>query len=138
MIRFLHIMAIAALVASAVYAYSIKYDTIFLAEQVAKLKGRIQKEKDAVAVLSAEWQRLNRPERMEVLAQRHLDLQTLAVNQIVRFSDLPVRQARVDAIGRKLEDLGLAEPTATPSATAAPDVRTPGAATPASAANPAR
>ena len=37
MIRFIHIVVMCALIASAGYAYSIKYDTLFYAEQVAKL-----------------------------------------------------------------------------------------------------
>lgn len=107
MMRFLHIFAIAALIASAGYAYSIKYDTIYYAEQVAKLKSRIQREKDAIAVMRAEWQHLSRPDRLQALAERHLELQPLAVAQIVRFGDLPEPQAKVDSIGRKLEALGL-------------------------------
>jgi cell division protein FtsL len=125
MMRFLHIAAIAALVASAVYVYSIKYDTIFLAEQVAKLKARAQKEKETIAVLQAEWQRLNRPERLQALADRHLGLQPLTVQQIVRFADLPQRQPKVDEIGRKLETLGLGQPTATPQDSRPASGRTP-------------
>lgn len=126
MIRLLHLIAIGALVASAVYAYSIKYDTVFLAEQVAKLKNRMQKEKDTIAVLKAEWQKVNRPERLQALASRHLDLQPLQINQIVRFADLPPRQPKIDAIGRKLEALGLAAPTSTPQDAAPKSARTPG------------
>lgn len=116
MIKLLHIIAIGALVASAVYAYSIKYDSIFLAERTAKLKNRIQKEKDSIAVLKAEWQRLNRPERLQALAARHLDLHQVRIDQIVRYADVPQRQPKVDEIGRKLEALGLGVPTSTPNA----------------------
>ena len=42
MIRFLHMVAISALIASALYAYSIKYDTLYYAEQVAKTKAKVQ------------------------------------------------------------------------------------------------
>ena len=45
-------------IASAVYAYSIKYETLYYAEQVAKLKAKVQRERDAIAVLQAEWQLL--------------------------------------------------------------------------------
>lgn len=123
-VRFLHIAAIGALVASAGYAYSIKYDTIYLSEQVAKLKAQVQREKDAIAVMRAEWQLLSRPDRVQALAASHLDLQPLQVQQIVRLQDVPERKAQVDAIGRKLEDLGLSAPTATPGAGDA-DARTP-------------
>jgi hypothetical protein len=116
MIRLLHLVAILGLIGSAGYAYSIKYDTLFQAEKVAKLKGRIQRERDAIAVLKAEWAHLNRPDRLQEAAERHLpDLQPIAPHQLARLSDLPDRAPRTDEIGRKLEALGLLQPTATPN-----------------------
>lgn len=129
MIRFLHMLAISALVASAGYAYSIKYDTLYYAEQVAKLNGQIQREHDAIAVLRAEWQHLNRPDRLQAAVEQHLDLQPLNIKQLARLSDLPNRPPREDGIGRKLEALGLLGPTATPRDKNA-DARTPTTETP--------
>ncbi|MGO4705645.1 hypothetical protein AB4072_07700 [Microvirga sp. 2MCAF38] len=129
MIRFLHMIAITALIASAVYAYSIKYETLFYSEKVAKLKSQAQRERDAIAVLQAEWQLLNRPDRLQAAAERHLDLQPMAIQQLARLSDLPNRQAREDGIGRKLEALGILEPTATPKDKSA-EARTPTTQTP--------
>ena len=114
MIRLLHIIAITALIASAGYAYSIKYETLYYAEQVAKLKGKVQRERDVIAVLKAEWQYLNRPDRLQAAVQRHLDVQPMSIHQLARLSDLPNRPPRGDEIGRKLEALGLLGPTATP------------------------
>ncbi len=130
MIRFIHIIAICGLIASAGYAYSIKYDSLFQAEQVAKLKTKLQKERDAIAVLKAEWHLLNRPDRLQAAAERHLDLQPLGVQQLARLSDLPDRPPRADEIGRKLEALGLLQPTATPKDTRPSDARTPTTRTP--------
>ena len=42
MVRFLNIVAVLALVGSAIYAYSIKYETIFHAERIVKLKHEIK------------------------------------------------------------------------------------------------
>lgn len=127
MIKLLHIIAIGALVSSALYAYSIKYETTLQAEQLQKLKSKAQREREAIAVLKAEWQFLNRPERLQALADKHLDLQPLQTAQIVRLSDIPNRGPKVDSIGRKLEDLGLGLPTETPrdrkSNTATPGAR---------------
>ena len=131
MIRFIHIIAIFGLIASAGYAYSIKYDSLYQAEQVAKLKTKLQKERDAVAVLKAEWHLLNRPDRLQAVAERHLDLQPLNVQQLARLSDLPNRPPRADEIGRKLEALGLLQPTATPKDARPGDARTPTTRTPA-------
>jgi hypothetical protein len=81
---------------------------------VAKLKSKVQRERDAIAVLQAEWQYLDRPDRLQDAVTQHLDLQPLKTQQLARLSDLPNRPAREDGIGRKLEALGLLEPTATP------------------------
>jgi cell division protein FtsL len=125
-IKLLHIVAIGALVSSALYAYTIKYETTLQAEQLQKLKAKAQRERDAIAVLKAEWQFLNRPERLQALADRHLDLQPLKTTQIVRLSDIPNRGPKVDSIGRKLEDLGLGLPTETPRDRKSNTATTPG------------
>ena len=64
MIRLLNLLAVLGLVASAIYAYSTKYETLNLAGQVSKLKSQLHKERQAVAVLRAEWQLLTRPDRL--------------------------------------------------------------------------
>ena len=127
--RLLHFIAITALIASAGYAYSIKYETLFYVEQVAKLKSKVQRERDALAVLQAEWQFLDRPDRLQAAADEHLDLQQMKIQQLARLSDLPNRPSREDEIGRKLEALGLLEPTATPKDKTS-DARTPSTQTP--------
>jgi len=116
-IKLLHVIAIGALVSSAVYAYSIKYETTLAAEQLQKMRAKTQRERDAIAVLKAEWQFLNRPDRIQTLADRHLDLQAFSATQVVKASEIPNRGPKVDAIGRKLEDLGLGVPTETPKNT---------------------
>jgi hypothetical protein len=127
--KLLHMVAITALIGSAGYAYSIKYETLYYAEQVAKLKTKAQRERDAIAVLQAEWQYLDRPDRLQTAVDKHLDLQPLKIQQLARLSDLPNRPTREDEIGRKLEALGLLEPTATPKDKSG-DARTPTTQTP--------
>ena len=124
MIRILNFIAIAALVGSAIYAYSIKYQTMFHAETIASLRVEIKKERDQIGQERAEWAHLTRPERIQELSDKLLALQPLALNQIVKVEALADKSVPVDVIGRKLEDLGLSEPTNTPS-DAAPDSATP-------------
>ncbi|RFB79617.1 cell division protein FtsL [Methylovirgula sp. 4M-Z18] len=114
--RIFHLFAIAALIGSAVYAYSIKYETIYYSEQIVKIQHEIDKEHDQIGMLRAEWAHLTRPERIQKLADQHLQSQDLQLSQIVRVSDLPDRGTKIDDIGRKLDDLGLAVPTNTPAA----------------------
>ena len=116
MIRFLNVLACGVLIGSAVYAYSIKYETIYRAEQIAKINHQIKSERDAIGVLRAEWGYLTRPDRLQTLSDKYLDLQATKPDQIVEFSALPDRAQKVDSIGRKLDQLGLSEPTNTPGA----------------------
>ena len=114
MVRLLNILAIVSLIGSAIYAYTIKYDTIFHAEKIMKLKHEIEREKDQIDILRAEWAHLTRPERIEELAHKFLDLQPSDLNQIIRADSLPEKGPRIDEIGNKLEALGLGVPTNTP------------------------
>lgn len=111
--RLLNLLAMAILVGSAGYAYSIKYETILFAEQILKTKHQIGQETDAIARLRAEWALLTRPERLQALAGK-TPLRELALNQIVTVGDLPNRAPKVDSIGRELDTLGLSKPTNTP------------------------
>lgn len=122
MVRWLNVIAVLALLGSAVYAYRTKYETIFYAEQIQKLRNQNHRERDAIAVLHAEWAHLTRPTRIQSLADQHLDLKQLTVDQIVQVTDLPDQPPRQDSIAKKLESLGLAEPTSTPR-----DARSPAA-----------
>jgi hypothetical protein len=107
MIRLLHLLAIVGLIGSAAYAYQIKYETLYQGEQVMKLQSQLRQERDAVAVLRAEWQLMTRPDRLQAAVEKHLDLEPMAVQHLARYSELPPRTAKGDEIGRKLELLGL-------------------------------
>jgi len=131
MIKVLHVVAIASLIGSAGYAYSVKYDTIYHAEELARLNRAIERERDAIAVLRAEWALLNRPDRVQALADAHLpEIVPMDASRLAQFSDLPERPDKDDGIARKLELLGLGAPTSTPSANAARTVATPSTRTP--------
>lgn len=108
MLRFLNLVAIVSLIGSAVYAYTIKYQTSYRAEQIAKTKLEIKSERDAIAVLRADWSFLTRPERVQQLSDKYLpDLQATSVDRIASAQSLPERAARIDAIGKTLDALGL-------------------------------
>ncbi|MDJ0448656.1 hypothetical protein [Methylocystis sp. JR02] len=124
MLRLLNILAVAALISSAVYAYTIKYQTAYRLEQITKTKLEIKAERDAIAVLRAEWAYMTRPERLQPLADKYLpELKPLQVSQLVPATALP-QKTRSDAIGAKLSEIGLSAP-ATPSAAPSAPTTTP-------------
>ena len=79
------------------------------------LNKMIAAEHDKIGQLKAEWQGLNRPDRLQKLVDANLDLVPLSTQQIVRWQDVPDRPAEADMIGDKLSTLGLSD-TATKSA----------------------
>lgn len=112
MMRFLTLVSIVALIGSALFAYRVKYDTIYFSEQVAKMKNRIAREQDAINTLKAEWQFLNKPDRVQALTEAHTVLVPLAIQRIVRWQDVPTRKDQGDAIGAKIDALGAIDTTA--------------------------
>ena len=116
MIRFINFAAICCLIASALYAYRTKYDTLLDTEEVAKLARQVETEKVSISTLRGEWQAMSAPARLQILADKYLDLVPLNVRRTaVSPAELPRKQAEGDEIGRKLDALGLGEPTTTPT-----------------------
>ena len=123
--RFMHGAAIAALIGSASYVYGVKYRTIYASEQLVKMSHQIDKEKDAINLLRAEYAHLARPDRVQALADSKLGLEPLALSQIATVDELPEARPKVDSIGRTLESLGFLRDTATPEVSASAADATP-------------
>ena len=87
--RLINILVICALVLAASLVYKIKFDSTLQAARVAKLHNELRHERDAIAVLRAEWARLDTPGRIQGLATRHLALQPIKPTQFDDFGDLP-------------------------------------------------
>lgn len=99
MIRLLNVLALIAVISSATWAYSVKYETILVAEKLRKREAELNREKDAVAILQAEWHLLNRPERLQSLAKPEAGMQTISAKQVVRPADIPMATpGKADAI----------------------------------------
>jgi cell division protein FtsL len=116
--RILHAVAIAALIGSAAYVYGVKYRTIYASEQLVKTRHLIDREKDAISLLRAEYAHLARPDRIQELADSKLGLQPLSLSQIATVDELPEAEPKVDSIGRALESLGFTADNSTPAITA--------------------
>jgi cell division protein FtsL len=90
--RILHLFVIVALIVAAAYVYDIKFEATMQTEQLAKVRGEIKRERDAIAALRAEWAKLASPGRIEDLATRHLPkLKPLDQFQIDTLANLPER-----------------------------------------------
>ncbi|MGB6924567.1 MAG: hypothetical protein WBE08_14055 [Methyloceanibacter sp.] len=105
MLRFVNICFALALVALAYVIYQVKYESRALDEDIAGLRKNIEAERDAVSVLRAEWSLLNRPERIERLAKKHLKLGPARPGQLVTLdtvSESDFERARMEAAPQTL------------------------------------
>ncbi|HET9904035.1 MAG TPA: hypothetical protein VFQ27_10090 [Xanthobacteraceae bacterium] len=89
--RVLHALVIAALVVSAAWVYKIKFDATLQAERVSQLRAEVRQEREAIATLRAEWARLDNPQRIQELGERHLTLRPATVAHFDTFDNLPER-----------------------------------------------
>ena len=74
-LRMLNFVVIGALIFAAAYVYRIKFDSTVQAERLAKIRGEVRRERDAIAALRANWGELDNPARIEALAKRYLPAQ---------------------------------------------------------------
>ena len=119
--RLLNILVICALILAASFVYKIKFDSTLQAERVAKLRGELRRERNEIAILRAEWGKLDAPGRIKGLAERHLALQPIEPTQFDALNNLPERPAESgpanDPIGAMLAP---ASPDTTGSASMPP------------------
>ena len=89
--RVINILVIGALILAASFVYKIKFDSTLQAERVAKLRDELRRERNAIAILRAEWAKLDTPARIQGLADRHLALQPIKPTQFDNLDRLPER-----------------------------------------------
>ena len=91
----IHLLVIGVLVFAAAYVYRIKMGSTSRTERVLRLHAEIREQRDAIAVLRAEWARLDAPLRLQGLAERHLTLKPLNATQYDSLKNLPERPPRL-------------------------------------------
>jgi hypothetical protein len=71
--------------------FQVKYEVMQQEETLAQLNKDIADGHEQIRVLDAEWSYLTRPDRLQRLATRFLDLSPIAAAQITSVSALPER-----------------------------------------------
>jgi len=101
MLRFVNICLVLGLVALAYVIYQVKYQSRALDAEIVTLGKQIDEERDGIAVLRAEWSLLNRPERIERLAQKYLKLAPARPTHLVTIDTVTDRdfdRTRLEAV----------------------------------------
>jgi cell division protein FtsL len=97
----------------AIALYTFKYDTENAAGRIADLKREIAKQDDAIRILRAEWSLLNQPDRLQKLAERHLELEPVKPEQIKTYADLPRKSPNdelADLVRRSISGVAVTVP----------------------------
>lgn len=106
MFRVLNLVSVFALLAAAGAVYHLKYSSTFEAQEIARLRSDIRAERDRIAILNAEWARRTSPDRIQALAENHLDMQPLDVSRMDTLAGLPAKPEQgSDALGGMIEAL---------------------------------
>jgi hypothetical protein len=90
-------------------------------ERVQRLNAEIREQRDAIAVLRAEWARLDAPLRLQGLAERHLGLKPVVANQYDSLKNLPerppnfTRESRSDRLDAQFIEAAVDAPAVTGS-----------------------
>ena len=107
--RIIHVLVIGILVFAAAYVYRIKMDSTARTEKVLRLHADIREQRDAIAALRAEWTRLDSPQRLQGLVERHLPLKPIVATQYDQLKNLPERPPNFnrdpDPIGSMISNL---------------------------------
>ena len=126
--RIIHLFVIGMLVFAAAYVYRIKMESTSRTERVLRLHAEIREQRDAIAVLRAEWARLDAPLRLQGLAERHLPLKSLGATQYDSLKNLPerppnfVKKGDPDPIGAMIEAIdSVADPAGVTGSVPAPE-----------------
>lgn len=104
--RLINVLAVLLLIGAAATVYKIKYQATWQAVEVERLNRQIEREKVSINILKAEWAHLIRPDRIQNLAEKNLDLKPVDPRQRMASIDLPVRPPRVDSIADTIASLG--------------------------------
>lgn len=68
--------------------FRLKYQVLTLEQTYQHLKKTHEDTKETITVLRAEWAHLNDPQRLQLLAEKYLDLEPVAFKQIVGLRDI--------------------------------------------------
>ncbi len=71
--------------------FHLKYEVQALEDELFRLNRAILGEQQATHVLKAEWSYMNQPQRLQALANRHLELRPMKPDQLGRMTDVPRR-----------------------------------------------
>lgn len=98
MSRFINFVLLGVMIVAAVVVYDMKHRVETASVEVAKREHDIEREREAIALLKAEWSLLTQPSRLQELIgryDRYFELLDVSADQIATISDIPMRPIEI-------------------------------------------
>ena len=92
--RLINTFLLGAMIVAAVVVYNVKHGVESASVEVARLEADIENEREAIALLKAEWSHLTQPGRLQELVERYgiyFELAAVGAEQIADIDEIPVR-----------------------------------------------
>ena len=93
MIRITTLLWVALLVVAGGTVMHVSYQVRHVQKHLSELARNTVQEQDAIRILSAEWDTLNDPQRIDALAKRHLALQSTPIARVVALEAIPLKMS---------------------------------------------
>lgn len=87
--RIAAVLWVMAVAASAFGLYLVKYRVQAVREEITETARLLEEERESLHVVAAEWSYLTRPERIQQLAEKHLQMTPMQVQQLQTLADIP-------------------------------------------------
>lgn len=89
---------VSVVVVASFMLYRVKYEVQSVKAQIVETSKEMAQEKEAMHVVSAEWAYLNRPERLQSLADKYLMGKSLTVDQVAEVEAIAFHKQSVAAL----------------------------------------
>lgn len=87
--RFAPLLWIVVIVVSAFLLYRVKYEVRYIKAQIDATTRQLEEQRQNYHVTAAEWAYLNRPERLQALADKYLSSSAMTVDQVADIQAIP-------------------------------------------------
>lgn len=95
MTRFSALTWMLVIVVAVFMLYKVKYQVQAIKHEIAAATKELKSEREALRVITAEWAYLNRPARLQILAQKYLASTDVTVSQIAEIQEIPFPEYRM-------------------------------------------
>lgn len=105
MLRTFNAFLVIAVLVAGFFLYSLEHSIRKEEREIARIETRISYERETIKLLSAEWNSLTRPERLQSLAEQYLKLKNTTPDQFITRAEIAQRvpaepQVRLEEKGK--------------------------------------